>query len=219
MSLIFEDFLEMENDVQGFNILMGNDYFSDDLTSTYKHLTEEELEELLVAFATNDRIEILDALCDLIFTSFIWLNTTGVKVRELYSKIRFSELRQLNGGGKLKKLVGAFEQNRPDLFVRYLIEMMVLMQIHYDFKKSHKEVLRSNNSKFSNKGIDVQAEYDIIENEGRYGGVFVEEVSHEGIVYVLFKAMKDLSRGVDFDKPKIIKSSGYSEPVLEEFVL
>ncbi|AUR92280.1 NTP pyrophosphohydrolase-like domain [Vibrio phage 1.170.O._10N.261.52.C3] len=219
MSLIFEDFLEMEKSVQGFNNIMGNDYFSKELTSLYKSLTLEELDELLEASIINDRVEILDAICDLIFTGFIWLNTTGVEVKELYQKIRFSELRQLHGGGKLKKLVGAFEQDRPDLFVRYLIEMMILKQVHYDFKGAFQEVLRSNMSKFSEKGIDIQKEISIIEEDGRYGGVFIEEVSHDGKIYVMFKAMKDLSKGVDFDKPKLIKSSSYSEPVLEEFVL
>ncbi|UUW39778.1 hypothetical protein VP14_091 [Vibrio phage VPMCC14] len=217
-----KDFDAIIHSVVEWNKVGGNEVEDKSLIPIYTQLSREEMfgqNEFLQGWFTGDKVMQSDGMGDLIFTVGMLCELTGsdedfvIPMEAYIEEFKTEEII----GDIAKELIESHEFTclREDLFA-FCLKMSEFMDVDGVFRV----ISESNYSKYVHEdelyhGFDLDGEVSLIESEGRYGDVSYKKVGN----YYVFTAGKDLESGVVFDKPKIIKSSLYHEPVgLEQYI-
>lgn len=211
----------MEDKVLEWNVLFGNDLNNENLIDTYINLCIEEGTEWLQAVKDRNHVEIIDAICDSVFTGFM-LN----RLQQSKGYGKWFEVEDLNYNIDVEALVNSLKGKYPDVFTytSHLVCAVYCASKHYNIFEAFKRVSESNFSKaisklaVENGEICLQGCISEVESAGRYEDVFIFETES----HFLIKARKDLQEGKDYPQGKIIKGSWYLSVEdlggLEEFI-
>ena len=206
--------------VLDWNRTGGNLPSDKSLTKVYHQLTIAEFEgkgEFLPSYYSNDDEGIMDGIADMLYTGLFWAATEGMNESHLQHMYLGSVDLDKDLECCIALLTRALTKGDSFLFVKYLILLLKVYETKYNLVSIFKEVSISNYSKYPKVEIvtDPEKELEIILDKGRYVGLDYKETDGRYI----FTAMQDLQDDVRFDKPKIIKSSQYIEPVdLSQFI-
>ena len=232
------DILDMNDKVSAFNLVSGNkvaDYQS--LIPSYHKFTEEEFEELVTAIDNKDDVEVVDAVCDLVYTGFY---LSKLKTRETIIQRGYSSYnKMLVDTGILldvhrmpfREVVSALSDflvvsNYKAVHVCIIRLVFLLEKQGVDMQGAFNEVTSSNMSKFvDTTGTSPTQNFEMISKEitkledaGRYGNISYNITFHNSKGYVSFRAGSDITNNRTFDAPKIVKPSTFFEPKLEKFL-
>ena len=202
---------------------LGEFDFSQERKDLQFKCLKEEFDELLTAIRDDDDVEMLDALCDILFVGiygFFLENEGKINLDSFigtYDMIDTSENGIFKDGGAL---FGAFSQELPALFdaeeaigrsliyqalCQFAINVGLVLEI--DLKGAYKNVVQSNFSKFPlTEDVKLGAELEWFNAVSKYDDVTVEE--HDG--RYIFRC--------DGGDGKIVKPRLFVEPELEEFI-
>lgn len=212
-----KDFREFNAQVLGWNETFGNKVSNGSLIDTYKNLTLEELNETITAFKSNDHEEVIDGLCDVIYTGFFWSNLNGVTIGDVLG-LDDSPLESISV--TLTNMKRSLLEGDVLCFMSYLKDTLVELSSKYNFVEAFKRVTESNFSKaIPVEGSDIDKIIEDVYGEGRYSSIFKEQ---RGSFYIL-KARDDMKEGVKYPLGKIIKVNGLYKSVeelggLKEFI-
>lgn len=200
--------LEKLNTVISWNEAFGNRPDDSKLIDTYIKLSQEELNEYKDAFRKKDRVEMLDAICDMVFVVGFGAVLQGLRFADFY-RADIPQPTDSNIESLLSEMVGARDLKKAAVILFKAIETLPMWKM-FDIDGAFDRVVKSNYSKaITNLEIslsDLVAETTRIEKQGEYGDVFVEQYTPG--VFVL-KARRDLRNNVTFDKGKIVKPSSF----------
>lgn len=188
-----------------------------DLEDSQKEVTLEECLELMEGFIKGDKTLIVDSLIDIIVTaSFMQM------IIDKDDSLCYSHLSHFNVDGQSKEvlagnlLTAILKEKWIDVLeiaedLLYIIDENAVENVY--------EVLNSNMSKYvpTTQLDNPESMCETIESEGRYTGVeyFTETLKSGQDVYV-FTATYDVKNKKAFDKPKIVKPTGFfKEPELK----
>lgn len=177
----------------------------------------EELQELKDAIAANDDVEIVDALCDILFVgvyaTFMDLNSDHDECRfgYIYPEILldgdeciYRDLVLMNLFNDLEDLV-----NKRCYYATIVKLVQQSIFLKFDLKKAYENVVMSNWTKYPMiEDVVIADELDYLNNHSKYAGKNVVAIEVDG--HYVFR--------IDGGKGKIIKYSGYKEPQLEQFI-
>jgi len=190
---------------------LGKFDFSEEAKQLQAKCLQEEVNELRQAVKDQDGVEMLDALCDILFVSAYaaFLKEGGSLNYEslifTYDDVVYEELKTFNWEDMLNQMDSAVEQ---ELF--YEICMVTLgmgLVFDVDFKAAYENVVESNFTKFPlTDDVMVGAELEWFNAESKYDDVCVEEF--EG--HFIFRC--------DGGDGKIVKPRLFVEPELEQFI-
>lgn len=177
----------------------------------------EELQELKDAIAANDDVEIVDALCDILFVgvyaAFMDLNverdeyTAGYVYPEIFSTGDESVCTE----EPLLYLVEVLENYINSRYYYALIAILATQSIFlkFDLNKAYENVVMSNWTKYPMiEDVVLSDELDYLNNHSKYAGKNVVATEVDG--HYVFR--------IDGGKGKIIKPSCFKEPQLEQFI-
>lgn len=187
-----------------------------DLEDSQKEVTLEECLELMEGFIKGDKTLVVDSLIDILVTaSFMQM------IIDKSDSLCHSHLGHFNVDGQSKEvlagnlLTAILKEKWIDVLeitedLLYIIDENAVDNVY--------EVLNSNMSKHvpTSQLDNPEAMCETIESEGRYTGVeyFTETLKSGQDVYV-FTATYDVKNKKAFDKPKIVKPTGFfKEPQL-----
>lgn len=133
------------------------------------NLLREEIRELREAIIDNNRVEILDALCDIKYVNDGTANMMGYKQ---YDEA-YMDYRDINVNDSLESLMSAFEYDGGD-FDEYIDDVnhscIVLTKIFNipleNFKEALNRVHLSNMSKFCYNQFEIDATIEYYKNKG-----------------------------------------------------
>lgn len=190
---------------------LGQFDFSEDAKSLQAECLQEEVNELRQAVKDKDGVEMLDALCDILFVAVYayFLNNEGkIKYEDFvftYDDVSYNELKAFDWEEMLNQLDKAVE---GELF--YDICMVTAgmgLVFDVDFKAAYENVVESNFTKFPlTDDVMIGAELEWFNAESKYDDVCVEEF--EG--HFIFRC--------DGGYGKIVKPRLFVEPELEKFI-
>lgn len=222
-----EDIIYMQEQVIKFNEIAGNNTKDKSLIPLYKSLTEEELlgeDELIDSWNKGDMVGVLDGLIDSVFVSFYWavLNGHGFSKNNVdkWYETAIGEVDSYSTEELLSFLKDELKFNNTFGYQSIFTVLLYKLSEKFDIVSAFGIIKESNLSKFVHEdelyhGFDLDGEVAYIESKGRYGDVTYKKVGN----YYVFTAGKDLESGVVFDKPKIVKSSLFKEPIgLEKYI-
>ncbi|UZV41268.1 hypothetical protein vBVpaMR16F_202 [Vibrio phage vB_VpaM_R16F] len=203
-------------DVVQWNKIGGNEVEDKSLIPIYTQLSREEMfgqNEFLQGWFTGDKVMQSDGVGDLLFTVGMLCELTSscdhfqCTTHEWKDSFSTEEVISLLSSSLIN--VEDYYELREHLFA-LCVKMSEIMDVEGVFRK----ISKSNYSKYVHEdelyhGFDLDGEVSLIESKGRYWDVKYKKVGD----YYVFTAGKDLKSGVLFDKPKIIKSSLFHEPV------
>ncbi len=202
-----------------WNELGGNLVTNTDLKDIYLQLAREEMfgqNEFLQGWFSKDKVMQADGIADLVFTVG-FLSRLVNNTQTLFTPQEISQMEE-------SQCVDYLSSDLVHYTSRVYDSLHILcakMSEHFDVEEVFNLVYESNMSKYNlvSEIDNLGEELEVILNKGRYGDLSVKTVpSPEGDRYV-FLAGKDLQSGVEFAKPKIIKSSKFFEPEgIEKFI-
>ena len=210
-----EVFDKMLEDVVKWNEVGGNDVGDKSLIPTYTKLSREEMfgqNEFLQGWFTGDKVMQADGVGDLIFTAGFLSELSEscdnfiVPPEQYVSDFETEEV--------VAMLCESLIVTASHALLReHLFAFCLKMSEYMDVESIFKEISASNFSKFVPEdelygGFCLDGEVELIESQGRYGGVSYKRVGE----YWVFTAERDLESGVVFDKPKVVKPSTFKEP-------
>lgn len=190
------------------------------------NLIEEEIKELhMLGFAKDDRKEILDAICDILYVTYGAQATLGVPVPDtdldvidnpvslFPMHISNNYIRKLNDAlsqfTRIIKTVGAYECQKPLAYIVYEC-FDIASGLGFDLEGAFNEVHKSNMSKFSKTREEAEESMMV---KGRtnedYLNSTVIEICHQGQVLYAIKRNSD---------SKILKSADFFEPDLTPYL-
>jgi len=176
----------------------------------------EELQELEDAIAANDEVEIVDALCDILFV--------GIYAAFMNERV-FTD--QYHYEQRLARVMcaGVFNpdqaESTPEYFVEdiehfieadmywHLIELIISYSINFNFdlKKAYENVVMSNWTKYPLiEDVNLAAELEWFKTSSKYKDVVAQEVDG----HYVFRC--------DNGNGKVVKWAGYKEPQLKQFI-
>ena len=88
-------------DVKKF-MLASNQTFNEETASLYMNLIHEEYKETSLAFDAGDRVEVLDGICDLIWTALGLASAMKLPVEAAWKEVRRSNYAKIGSDGKCK---------------------------------------------------------------------------------------------------------------------
>lgn len=208
MIKIGQDILSYQDKVIEWNELFGNSVNNKDLVEDYKNYTIEEIggKNELIHSALSDNYEgVLDAVCDIIYTGFMYLSLVGKPF------VKDEEFKDITKGVSFLTtgvtMNSALKNGDIDKFKMYLINILTVSKDKFDLDKAFARVTESNFSKAFTlpEGASSHELYkyrEAVEKEGRYKDIFFEY--HNG--RYIAKAKTDTRENKTFDAGKIIKS-------------
>ncbi len=210
----------MEDKVLEWNVLFGNDLNNKNLIDTYINLCIEEGTEWVQAIKDQNHVEILDAICDSVFTGFM-LN----RLQEGGGYGKWFEVEDLGFPVILEKFIEDLQTKQIHSYTTCLVAEVYQASQHYNILEAFNRVAESNFSKaisklaVENGEISLQDCVTEVESAGRYEDVFVHETESR----FLIKARKDLQEGKEYPDGKIVKGDSWYKSVedlggLEEFI-
>ncbi len=213
-----ETFERIIDKVVIWNSLAGNLPEDKGLEKVYLQLSREEFfgqNEFLQGWFTGDKVMQADGVGDLLFTAgmlsrIVDDNTVNLSPDTLKSVDTDAIIDFLSGD-----LIVWTKSIYDSLFV-----LCYRMDDIMDVESIFEVIYESNMSKYVHVdnlygGFCLDGEVQAIEYKGRYAGVDYKRVGD----YYVFTALRDLESGVEFDKPKIVKSRLFKDVAgLEEFI-
>lgn len=185
----------------------GKHIFDDKTISFQKKLVEEETKELFDAIDAKDKVEALDALCDMFVVGSYWyfLQNKDNKPSSYIASI------PLHGVDYVKAAKFDIEQDSSYLFMMSVTSM--LLKFEGNVKGALEEVLSSNDSKFPLvQDSDALASPEDTcrwiesENEGRYTGVTAKIIGKgKDKRYVFLDSNGKIMKPKTFFKPDLTK--------------
>ncbi|AGH32258.1 nucleotide pyrophosphohydrolase [Vibrio phage 11895-B1] len=211
--LTYNDLLTFENTVVKWNKIFGNNPDDVSLIPTYRDLTSEEFEELVEGIETNNHEETLDAIADIIYTSFMWAVLQGKGIATSADEAYYVNMWENMSIGTslelcLERMSEALGENDSFKFKTYFDMVLFKLSDNYDIVSAFNRVTESNFSKSCDQSVDDGKEIEYILDEGRYVGIYTEESNGR----VIFKAEYDVKNDVKYPKGKIVKPSTYRSP-------
>ena len=222
------DLEQAVSDTLGWNrIAMGGEF---DLSHQRKDLQHrcllEEVQELRDALDSRDKVETVDALCDILFVGvFAWFmhndRNNGTIDIDVLAWLVHSDINNgaIDIGGldhsfvdttfSLEDLYTQLYKLVSDKKYKTVCELIVQTSILFDFdlKKSYEEVVRSNFSKFPLKGnVDIISEIYYFKHHSKYDNVVGVIVDGR----YTFRCEDGLG--------KIVKPRAFSEPQLTQYI-
>lgn len=188
-----------------------------DLEDSQKEVTLEECLEVIEGLLKSDKILTIDGLIDTLVTaSFMQM------IIDKNDSLCHSHLGHFNVDGQSKEVLAG------NLLTAILKEKWIdvveiaedlLYTIDENAVENVYEVLNSNMSKYVPVNLleNPEGMCETIESEGRYTGVeFFTETLNSGQEVYVFTATYDVKNKKAFDKPKIVKPTGFfKEPNLK----
>lgn len=181
----------------------------------------EEILELISAKHEKDDVEILDALCDILFVSVYALFMKIATSEPIEESLSPNFYPDLTLDGLVSELTSAFRDE--DYF--YICELILSYSLEYDFdfKDAYQEVVESNYSKFPTVfSFNPERELDWFENGSKYQNVVCTTVKVmqpcQEIEGAQFNADRFVFRS-NYGDGKVVKPRCFREPNLSQFIL
>jgi len=212
MSFLRRD-LDLEKSVEhtlSWNkIAMGGEFdFSQQRKDLQHRLLLEEVQELRDALDDNDKVETVDALCDILFVGvFAWFINSDINGGTIDIGGMDHEL--VDTGYTLEDLYTQVYALTSDKKYRTVCELIIQTSVLFDFdlKKSYNNVVISNFSKFPIvDDFELVADLEWFDIHSKYDGVV--ETIVDG--HYVFRAEDGLG--------KIVKPRCFVEPSLAQFI-
>lgn len=194
--------MNYQEKVRDFQIAGGEDLNSG-LTPLREALLKEEIQELEDAIKANDRVEMLDALCDIKYVNDGNANLLGV---EQYSGSEFEDYFHLGALNSYESYIGCINNTLydPSIVDWNLSKLLNLFNFTLEnFKTALDRVHLSNMSKFCN------TEQEAIETNEKYScihiGTYYKQNGNKWVIYRL-------------SDNKILKSKYYTPVDLKDLI-
>lgn len=222
---VSDDIIAFQDKVLEWNNLFGNSVTNKDLIEDYRNYTLEEVggkNELVYSAIKGDEEGVLDAICDVIYTGFMYLALNGKQFSQDAAFADISSSMSDMSAGVAMKL--ALEKKDVDKFQLYLINYLNYAKSKFYIKKAFSRVTESNFSKAfvlkdGETSHDLYKYKEAVEKAGRYQDIFFEY--HDG--RYIAKAKTDLRENKTYSAGKIVKSDYWFKSVealggLKEFI-
>ncbi len=213
-----ETFDRIIDKVVFWNSLVGNLPEDKSLEEVYLQLSREEMfgkNEFLQGWFTGNRVMQADGVGDLLFT----VGMLG-SISKDFHLVNSSECLDFFDHSETVSILASALIDYNGAVFDPLFALCVKMSEVMDVESIFEVIYESNMSKYVHVdnlygGFCLDGEVQAIESKGRYAGVDYKRVGD----YYVFTALRDLESGVEFDKPKIVKSSLFKDVEgLEEFI-
>lgn len=212
-TVITDEILDFQKTVLEWNETFGNVINPDtkqDLLDLYRNLTVEEIcgaGEFLRSYMAKDDEGVIDALCDIIYTGFMYLNCAGKSFKKDEVLIDFFQDKAPDRYDILL-LQAAVQEDEFNFFKHSFISMLNYYTNYYNIQDAFKRITESNYSKaIPTEKYQPKKVAEFLRKEGRYERIEVID-SPDG-KYKVVRAFEDLREGKILTKGKIIKGDWY----------
>jgi len=166
---------------------------------------EEELQELNDAIAANDEVEVVDALCDILFVGIYAASINGYY---------FCNPCDFKANPKMAKetLLAIYNKCRSLILINDYVNICLTIvssapYFNFDLKKAYENVVMSNWTKYPLiEDVNLADELEWFKTSSKYKDVVAQEVDG----HYVFRC--------DNGNGKVVKWAGYKEPQLKQFI-
>ncbi|ATN93518.1 hypothetical protein [Pseudoalteromonas phage J2-1_QLiu-2017] len=185
---------------------------------------KEEAKELLISHQEKNRLELVDAIIDCLYTGSELVMIIDGNEDLLEDTPKFYEEDLENSEATLFACLGALAAGNYYSFLCYAEDLAATIE-GYDMAGAVKHISDSNDSKFvpiswlEENDLTIKEMELTILREGRYTEVFSKKVDYKGVPSVVFMAKFDKQENTRYEQGKVVKPKGYFiEPNLALFI-